>query len=79
MPHRGVYATQGTEWVNPIDLLDPIDPTDVATAMRLVDDIGIDITGKAIWRDRHDIASRVSDPELRDWIEQKERVSTERQ
>ncbi|UCC29286.1 MAG: hypothetical protein JSU86_13915 [Phycisphaerales bacterium] len=49
-----------------------IDETDAAMAMRLVDEAGIDIQGKAIWRDRELIARGVSDRTVRAWIEQRE-------
>ncbi len=48
-----------------------IDETDAALAMRMVDEAGIDITKKAIWRDRHFIARGVSDLALREWIERR--------
>lgn len=48
-----------------------VDETDAAMAMRLVDEAGIDIERKAIWRDRHLIAREVSDTALRSWIERR--------
>lgn len=51
----------------------PIDETDTAMAMRLVDEAGIDIERKAIWRDRRLIAQGAADAALRNWIEQRER------
>ena len=48
-----------------------IDETDTALAMRLVDEAGINIKEKAIWRDRELIGRGVSNPELRGWMERK--------
>jgi hypothetical protein len=48
-----------------------IDASDTARAMRLCDDAGIDVKRKAIWRDRHQIAAEVSEPDLKGWLEQK--------
>lgn len=48
-----------------------IDETDAAMAMRLVDEGGIDIKNKAIWRDRQVIARGVSDTALRNWLDRR--------
>ena len=48
-----------------------IDAADAAAAMKLCDDAGIDITRKAIWRDRQQILNELSDGELKSWLSQK--------
>ena len=47
-----------------------IDEADAGTAMQLVDEAGIDITGRRIWRDRDTIADG-ADPSYRAWLEQR--------
>jgi hypothetical protein len=44
---------------------------ETARAMRICDEAGIDITRKAIWRNRDTILSGLKDSELKTWLEQK--------
>ena len=48
-----------------------INEQETATAMRICDEAGIDITRKAIWRDRQQIISGLKDGDLKTWLEQK--------
>jgi hypothetical protein len=41
---------------------------EAARAMKLVDEAGVDITTKAIWRDRDEIVRNLSDPALKGWV-----------
>jgi hypothetical protein len=47
---------------------------DTARAMMIVDRAGIDITQKAIWRDRADVRANSGDPEFRKWLARRERA-----
>ena len=44
---------------------------EAALAMKICDEAGIDITQKAIWRDRKDILKELEDEDLTNWLEQK--------
>ena len=44
-----------------------------ARAMKILDEAGIDITGKAIWRDRERILSKLEDAGLRQWLQRRMR------
>jgi hypothetical protein len=46
-----------------------INETHTARAMKLIDSVGIDISAKAIWKDRALILGNVTDPPLRTWLE----------
>lgn len=48
-----------------------INEQETARAMKICDEAGIDITRKAIWRDRQRIISGLKDTELKMWLEQK--------
>lgn len=48
-----------------------INEQETARAMKICDDAGIDITRKAIWRDRQRVLSGLKDAELKAWLEQK--------
>ncbi len=48
-----------------------INEQETARAMRICDEAGIDITRKAIWKDRQRIISGLKDAELKTWLEQK--------
>jgi 2-methylisocitrate lyase-like PEP mutase family enzyme len=48
-----------------------INEQETARAMKICDEAGIDITRKAIWRDRQKVISGLKDAELRKWLEQK--------
>jgi hypothetical protein len=48
-----------------------INEQETARAMKTCDEAGIDITRKAIWRDRQRIISGLKDAELKAWLEQK--------
>jgi hypothetical protein len=48
-----------------------INEQETARAMKICDEAGIDITRKAIWRDRQKIISGLEDAELKAWLEQK--------
>lgn len=39
-----------------------------ARAMRICDEAGSDVTRKAIWKDRDRILTRVSEPDVKDWL-----------
>jgi hypothetical protein len=47
---------------------------DTARAMMIVDRAGIDITSKAIWRDRADVRASSGDAEFRRWLARRERA-----
>ena len=51
-----------------------IGPMHAASAMRIVDRAGIDITAKAIWQDRDRILAQLRNPGLRAWIIRRERA-----
>ena len=42
---------------------------DTARAMKILEESGVDLTSKAIWRDRQAILSGVKDPQIRKWLE----------
>ena len=48
-----------------------IEENEAAQAMKLVDEAGIDITQKAIWRDRDLILQGLKDGTLKDWLQQR--------
>ncbi len=48
-----------------------INEPETAQAMMLCDKAGIDITRKAIWRDRETILASVTDPDVKAWLQQK--------
>ena len=48
-----------------------INEQEAARAMRICDEAGIDITRKAIWRDRRRIISGLQDGDLKTWLEQR--------
>jgi len=48
-----------------------INEQETATAMRICDEAGIDITRKAIWGDRQRVISGLEDGDLKTWLEQK--------
>jgi hypothetical protein len=48
-----------------------IDERAAARAMRLCDEAGIDITRKAIWKDRQQIIAGLEDSDLKAWLNQK--------
>jgi hypothetical protein len=48
-----------------------IQEREAARAMKLVDEAGVNITRKAIWRDRDTIAKKLTDPALKGWIQQR--------
>lgn len=41
---------------------------ETARAMQIIDGAGIDITRRAIWRDRHDVLQQLPDGELKSWL-----------
>jgi hypothetical protein len=47
---------------------------DTARAMMIVDRAGVDITSKAIWRDRADVRKNSEVPEFARWLRQRERA-----
>jgi len=49
-----------------------IGATEAARAMRIVDAAGIDITRRAIWRDRHMISQSAKLPGFQSWLAQRE-------
>jgi hypothetical protein len=48
-----------------------INEQETARAMKICEDAGIDVTRKAIWRDRQRILSGLKDGDLRTWLEQR--------
>jgi hypothetical protein len=48
-----------------------IHEAEAAQAMRIVDEAGIDITGKAIWRDRDIVLQGLEDESLKNWLQQR--------
>jgi hypothetical protein len=48
-----------------------IQESDAALAMKLVDEAGIDVSRKAIWRDRPAILGGVIDPAVKSWLEKR--------
>lgn len=51
-----------------------IEEYEAAMAMKLCDEAGIDITKKSIWRDRNRILEGLKNKDLRNWIQEKERM-----
>jgi len=41
--------------------------------MRIIDDAGLDITKKAIWKDRELLLKNVKDPRLKEWLTKRRR------
>lgn len=48
-----------------------INEYEAARAMKICDEAGIDITRKAIWRDREEIIKGLTDKKLKYWLQEK--------
>jgi hypothetical protein len=68
---NATYADLGILTRSPWDNSRLIDESSAARALYVLDRAGIDITRKAIWRDRQTIAAGLENPLLADWLERK--------